>query len=401
MARNPFLLLVLFVIYSCSKAETTVTPDATSPPDEMETEEVSAYLVTAEPAVSHTAALLTSILGLVATDEDFNLQEIIRHKIIYNTLDSENNPIEASGVLFLPTENTELRGIISLQHSTLQSDAMAPSNSSIGINEYTVGAFFAAIGYLTVLSDHIGYGTTRESRHAYEVKSAYTTVPYDLLLASKDFLNENEIDLPESLYLVGYSNGAFASLALHQYIENQNDFLITATFAGAVAYDKNRFAKDLLSQDQNLNFMGTYLWVLDVYNSIYPSLNRSWDTYLQEPYATRLAALGEIRAAVPDSILDLNPQKLFQPSFVEGVLNDSDQALINILDANSVLDWSPVAPITFYHGTEDDFVFPLNTENALESLTQNGAEVTYIPLEGRGHGTAALPFFLSVLKELQ
>jgi len=140
MARIPFFLLVLFVIYSCSKAETTVTPDATSPPDEMQTEEVSSYLVTAEPAVSHTAALLTSILDLVATDEDFNLQEIIRHKIIYNTLDSENNPIEASGVLFLPTENTELRGIVSLQHSTLQSDAMAPSNSSIGINEYTVAA---------------------------------------------------------------------------------------------------------------------------------------------------------------------------------------------------------------------------------------------------------------------
>ena len=119
MAHTPFFLLVLFAIYSCSKAETTVTPDSTSSPDEIETDVASAYLVTAEPAVSHTAALLTSILGLVASDEDFNLQEIIRHKIIYITLDSENNPIEASGVLFLPTENTELRGIVSLQHSTL------------------------------------------------------------------------------------------------------------------------------------------------------------------------------------------------------------------------------------------------------------------------------------------
>ena len=67
---------------------------------------------------------------------------------------------------------------------------MAPSNSIIGINEYNVGDFFAAIGYLTVLSDHIGYGTTRESRHTYEVKSAYTNVPYDLLFASKYFFNK-------------------------------------------------------------------------------------------------------------------------------------------------------------------------------------------------------------------
>jgi len=401
MLRPLFLLLLLFTIYSCSKAESDVSPES-STHEETEIEEASAYLVKVEPAVSHSAALLESILSLVTSEEDeFSIQDIIRHKVFYNTLDAENNPIEASGVLFLPAENTELQGIVSLQHSTLQSDAMTPSNSTVGINEYTVGAFFASIGYLTVMSDHIGYGNTKELRHLYEVKNAYTNVPYDLLLAGEDFLNENEIAIPDSLYLVGYSNGAFASLALQQFIEDQNYFQITTTFAGAGAYDKNRFAKDLLSQDQDLNFMGTYLWVLDVYNSIYPSLNRSWDTYLQEPYAARLTAVGEIQAAVPDSIIDLNPKNLFQPSFLEGVLNDSDQALISILDDNSVLDWKPVAPITFYHGTEDDFVFPLNTENALESLTQNGAIVNYIPLEGKGHSSAAFPFFLSVLKELQ
>ena len=80
MARIPFFLLVLFVIYSCSKAETTVTPDATSPPDEMQTEEVSSYLVTAEPAVSHTAALLTSILDLVA------ITVVFTAKILYSAV---------------------------------------------------------------------------------------------------------------------------------------------------------------------------------------------------------------------------------------------------------------------------------------------------------------------------
>jgi hypothetical protein len=53
------------------------------------------------------------------------------------------------------------------------------------------------------------------------------------------------------------------------------------------------------------------LWVLDVYNSLYPKLNRDWNEYLQEPYASTLESLGEIRAAVPDSLITLNPKKPF------------------------------------------------------------------------------------------
>ena len=50
------------------------------------------------------------------------------------------------------------------------------------------------------------------------------------------------------------------------------------------------------------------MWVLDVYNLLYQKLNRDWNEYLQEPYASTLESLGEIRASVPDSLISLNPK---------------------------------------------------------------------------------------------
>jgi len=65
-----------------------------------------------------------------------------------------------------------------------------------------------------------------------------------------------------------------------------------------------------LIENQELNFMGTYLWVLDVYNRRYTNLNRSWDNYITEPYASNISSLGALEYSVPDSLLNRNPQLL-------------------------------------------------------------------------------------------
>lgn len=120
---------------------------------------------------------------------------------------------------------------------------------------------------------------------------------------------------------------------------------------GAGAYDKSTFAKSILFKDEDLTFIGTYLWVLDVYNSLYPRLNRDWNEYLQEPYASTLESLGEIRASVPDSLISLNPKKLFTENFINGILDRTDEVFLEEISKNDVIDWSPKAPINLHHGT--------------------------------------------------
>jgi hypothetical protein len=114
-----------------------------------------------------------------------------------------------------------------------------------------------------------------------------------------------------------------------------------------------------------------------------------------------LEFLGEIRASVPDSLISLNPKKLFTENFINGILDGTDEVFLEEISKNDVIDWSPKAPIKLYHCTLDDFVFPANSENALESLLSSGGTVEYRTIEGKDHQAAAIPFFLELLEALQ
>ena len=393
-----YTLLSLFFIFSCTKESTSTDIDS-SPSDDLSIPEPN-NIVFIEEAVLHNSSLLHNILNLVSQEVfEIDLDDVSRYKMTYSTSDLNQNPITASGVLFLP-QNKKPEGIIFLQHSTIQSNDAAPSNSVIGVNEYTVGALYAASGYLVLMPDHIGYGISYDQVHPYELKNAYTISSYDFLLAGHSFLKEQKLDIPDELILVGYSNGAYASLSLHQFLENETEFNVNATYSGGGAYDKSAFSKSILMEKQELSFMGTYLWVLDVYNRNYSNLNRSWDNYIQEPYATKIDALGPLKSAVPDSLINLNPQLLFQPTFIKGIIMESDQVFISRLEDNNVSNWSPKAPIYLFHGSEDDFVFPINSENTFESLLKNGATINYTVLEGKNHIEAVIPFFTQVLTRL-
>lgn len=164
MFRLKYVLLLLAFSFflSCSKDQPTVSDEEPTPPQEvsmpmeMESETTESTLLNEEEAVTHNGSLLESILNLITTEDlDFTFENVSSQKIIYQTQDLEGNLIEASGVLFLPTASAP-KGIVSLQHSTIQSNEEAPSNSTVGANEYTVGALFASSGYLTIMPDHIG-----------------------------------------------------------------------------------------------------------------------------------------------------------------------------------------------------------------------------------------------------
>ena len=298
---------IALLLLSCAKETIPDKPvEVILPPDEEE--KVESNILSLSFPITYSKSTLETVINLaVDQDHNFTVEDISSFKITYQTRNYENSIQEASGVVFLPKE-TEPKGIVFLQHSTIESNDDAPTNGRIGVNEYTLGAIYAASGYLTLMPDHIGYSSTSSEHHLYEVKQAYTLSSYDMLRAGHSFLTDMEFEITEPLFLVGYSNGGYASLVFHQYLEEETEVEITSTYAGAGAYDKSTFAKSILSKDEDLTFIGTYLWVLYVYNLLYQKLNRDWNEYLQEPYASTLESLGEIRASVPDSLISLNPK---------------------------------------------------------------------------------------------
>lgn len=64
-------------------------------------------------------------------------------------------------------------------------------------------------------------------------------------------------------------------MALHQHIEKEGKLAVTATSAGAGAYNKSGFAREILALDIDSPFIRSYLWVLDTYNRVY-NIDKPW-----------------------------------------------------------------------------------------------------------------------------
>ena len=384
------ILALFLIIINCSKSDET---------NESKPVVNNKYLISSELLRSHSASVLGIVASAVVSLDDLSapLKNIEAYKIKYKTTDIDGSEIEASGVVFVPQGDAEMP-IVSYQHGTISDNDNAPSNvENLGNDEYTIMAVFSSFGFVVSMPDYIGYGDSVASEHPYEHGNSLGSTSYDMLKATKEFLTNEEVKANNKLFLLGYSEGGYATLALQKYLENKGDLSITHSLPGAGAYNKTEFSKNILNQDIELPHMANYLWVLYTYNRIYENLRRPWSDYVVAPYAEVLTNINskDITQISLDEF-ETNPQKLFTADFLKNLNDETDEAFLSALSDNDLLDWTPIAPITFYHGTEDQFVYPLNSISTAAALKEKSAEVTYVPMEGENHFTGSVEYFKRV-----
>lgn len=315
------------------------------------------------------------------------------YKVIYKTKYPGGKEVKASGAVIIPVADKEL-GLVSLQHGTILNDASAPSYYQTSNETYLIGSYLASIGYIVSAPDYLGYGASKEYEHPYEHAASLASSSADLLIAVKELCAKEKVRLNNKLFLTGYSEGGYATMSLHKYIqENLSDRLkVTASVPAAGAYNKTEFAKYVLGSKSNLNFINTYLWVLKTYNTLY-NINRPFSYYLNEPYASKVNKEG-----VHYSQVSTNPQQLFTKEFKEEVLSQKDSPFNKALAENNVYDWKPVSPVLLVHGTQDDYVPFFNAKTAFEAMKKNGAEkVELRAVEGTDHFSLIPSYYEAVI----
>ena len=385
--RNSFFIWIVLsmIIVGCKKDDAI-----TNEKNNVYLIDYSFITILTKTQVLLTASQYPAIYNLIYTKD---LSDIKVYKIKYKTVDVAGEEIFASGVVLMPiTENSV--PILSYQHGTITNPSEAPSLFFTCMEARGLAAIFASTGYAISVPDYLGYGESSTYPHPYEHAKTLATASFDMLMAAKEFFKEMNVSTSDKLFITGYSEGGNATMALHKYIEENSDLVITMSAPASGAYNKTAFSKDILQKNEDLIYLPNFMWVIDAYNWIY-GLNRSWNQYVNEPDATKLEAVTD-PFNLSNTDISHNPQILFTSSIIDGVLNNTDTEFLSALADNDNFDWTPNFPITLYYSTADDYVFPLNSETAYEALSANGATVTKVVFDGFSHGEAFIPYAIDM-----
>ncbi|WP_341225903.1 prolyl oligopeptidase family serine peptidase [uncultured Arcticibacterium sp.] len=321
---------------------------------------------------------------------------IKQYKITYETKDVYGNTILASGAVLIPTDITGNLAMASLHHGTLFNEADAPSYFKFE-TETTLASFMASTGIIVGMPDYVGYGESKNLAHPYEHYEGLGEPGADFIQAMVEMVKDEEgIVWNDVLMLGGYSEGGYAAMATHKWIEEKlgGALKVKVSVCGAGAYNKTATFKKLLNEGGSSALANnrSYIWVLRTYNEIY-GLNKPMSYYFKEPYASEIESKGL------EAVIETSLKETATDQFKDDVNNGNNPELIAAVAANDIYDWKPNAKVILYHGTADDYVPFLNSETAFNAMTNKGANVSLIPVEDGDHGSTISSYFLGVLQE--
>jgi pimeloyl-ACP methyl ester carboxylesterase len=319
------------------------------------------------------------------------------YRFVYNTT-YKGNSVQASGLLCIPQNMTSPPALVSAQHGTIFHDDDAPSNFPLGFSGFEI---LGAVGYVTVIPDYIGYGTSKDIVHPYYDEEHSATAVVDMLKAAKYYLEREQIETNDNLFLIGYSEGGYVTLAAQKEIEADpsHGLDITAVAAGAGGYDLGGMLSTIATVPTYAEPSFLPL-ILNSYNVTY-GWNRPWTDFFQQPYAGRIPGLldGTKDREEINSQLTTSPAALFNPTFYANLSNPAGETVLRqAITNNSLLDWEPTSPTRLYHGTEDEAVFYQTSVTTYDIFRAAGAtNVTLTPIQGGTHRTSIEPMMLDVL----
>lgn len=354
------------------------------------------------------AAQLKLFVQLSGRDINTDLFEydVDVYKVIYKTT-YQDKEVNASGLVLLPKTTGNALPMISFQRGTIVRNSEAPSLQPHQSEQVISYAALASTGFITVVPDMLGFGESSEIFHPYYLEEPTASAVIDLLYAARALAEEQNVDFDDRLFLAGYSQGGYATLAAQKALESseQNDFEIIASFPGAGGYD--------------ISSMQDYLLGLDTYPDPYylAYVGMSYRTFygeddlltafFNEPYASSIPSLfdgtksaSEINAGLTEDI-----QALVREDILIGVNTDPLYEYLRLkFQENSLTDWTPKAPVYMYHGDADVTVPIENSQLVYEQLIDQGADparLHLITLGGRDHSTAVEPYVEDIITKLQ
>jgi pimeloyl-ACP methyl ester carboxylesterase len=309
--------------------------------------------------------------------------DVANHRLTYRTIDGQGRPITASGLVSVPVKAAGARSpVMSYQHGTLFKDAQAPSNHAVASEAAVV---MASVGYIVVAADYVGYGASFGAPHPYLVSAPSAAAVLDLLTAAQVWRREQNIADNGQLFLTGYSEGGYVTLAAHRAMQASNSphlQQLVASVAGAGPYHLGVAMTEQLRRVRQERPVVGALFHPAVLEILGTSLRRE---------ARRLL----VRHLVPG-----NADVRLQTSFIDRHFEGDDEALERL---SNVHDWKPEAPVSLFHGRDDRTVPHASAERTVQAMQARGAtrvSLTSCSATPSSHRNCVAPYWDFMLGQL-
>ena len=277
--------------------------------------------------------------------------------VTYSTTNVRGQSTVASGLLAFPVA-VSAAPLVVYHHGTVFAKNEAPSNPA-NAEGLAAAALFASQGYAVAAPDYLGLGESTEPQ-TFGYAAGLVPTSLDIVRAAHRVAQTQDTVLSSQLFLTGYSEGGYATLAVQKAMQETStgEFTVTASAPMAGPYDLSgttlrnflnaptpltvAFVAGIVSQD---NFIGGfYARESEVFAAPYNDgrVSQLFGGSFSNP---------QVLAALPDA-----PAALFTPAFLADVTQNPASPVNVFLRANDVYDFTPVAPTRFFHGGGDTTV---------------------------------------------
>ena len=330
------------------------------------------------------------------------------YKVTYKTT-FEGQELVASGLVAIPAAEGDYP-MLSFQNGTSVLYSDAPSNNyafdwSDPENTTVVLESMASLGFVVVIPDYPGFGSSESVFHPYLEKDNTLPSLTDMILAAQELMEKDEIqaNLNGDLFIAGYSQGGWSTMQLLKKLDQDplDGFDLKAASCGAGPYNLSQMNSFVLSQ-QTYPMPFYFAYLLYAYQQHELITNPLTDLFA-ETYAERIPGLfdfetsgGSINAELTENI-----SELFNADYISGFNSDSKFASVKTaLADNSITAWKLNTPTMLFHGDADVYIPVQISQDFLADFRTLGVDESTISLTtiaGADHTGGVLPFGLKTI----
>ena len=328
-------------------------------------------------------------------------------KITYNTVNEDDTPVVASGLLVIPTATDAYQAyrasqglspfsvsMICENHGTIFADSDAPTKQEIanGKPDYATAVLMTGYaGFASIDPDYIGFGESKGTVHPYIIKKASARASLDMIKASMKYMEDNGIALNHQLYISGYSEGGYIAMATAQKVEDE---LSSVNLMGVVPMAGPYNVKDLadieIDETRTMVYPAFLADLAYSYDHYYGDVNMSEiaNSAITFPQF-QLAFNGDYDTVAIHTILGLaDPAngdygfythkafELFSTDFINDYQNNANSPVKIRFEENNLDNWVPRSKMNLIQCIDDEIIPFSESQNTYNKFLANGVDVT-------------------------